>query len=89
MIGGDEIDDVISQSVPELFAVFFFANGRSAFEFGSAIGNVFGGKRQIVRAGLHGDARASGFRFAQGRKGIRRNEMHDVDAHLELIGQTD
>src|SRR5882724_8285069 len=50
MTRDDEVDCAFAQCFPKLFAVFPFADRRTAFEFSRAIGNVFGGKMQIMRA---------------------------------------
>ena len=52
-----------------------------------AVGNLFGGEPQIVRAGFHGDGHAAFARLCQHGQSLRAGEMHDVDGRLELFGQ--
>jgi hypothetical protein len=64
MIGNDQVQSATSESAPELLPIFTFTNWRTAFEFRGTVGNLFGSKRQVVRASFRGDLQARGFRFA-------------------------
>src|SRR5437762_9882330 len=55
MIRDDEVDRAFAQCFPKLFAIFPFADRRTTFELSRAIGNVFRGKMQIMRARFDGN----------------------------------
>ena len=58
VVGDDHVDDAFAQTLPERFAVGAAADGRRALEQRRAVGNLFRGKVQIVRAGLDRDRQA-------------------------------
>ncbi len=59
MVGGDEIDCAVSESGPELLAIFALADGGRAFEFSGGVGNFPGGKGEVMRACFDRDSRAA------------------------------
>ncbi len=60
MVGGDEVDCSVVESLPELIAIFAAANRGSAFEKRCAFWDGFGGEMQIVGAGFDGYRKAFG-----------------------------
>ena len=52
MVRDDEIDDALSERLPEPFAVFAFTNRWSTLETRIAVRDVFRSEEEIVRAGL-------------------------------------
>src|SRR6266487_4692169 len=52
MIGCHQINDSLSKSLPQFFAILAAADRRSTLEQGLAIRDLFGGKMQIMRTRL-------------------------------------
>ncbi len=71
VIGRHHVDNAVGQRSPKRLAIGRSANGRRAFVFGSAIGNFFRGKPQILGAGFDGDGQAALPRFRQQRQRLR------------------
>jgi hypothetical protein len=76
-----------TQASPERFAMIAVSNRRRAFELGGAIGNVGGGKRQIVGAGFRRDSHAGSPGFSNRVHTAGRRHMNDVDVRASLSGQ--
>ena len=92
VIGGDDLQGVLRESLPELFLMPFFAQGRSedvlcAFESGGV--HVFERKIEILRAGfgVGGDAAVAG--FANFFESVVAGEMDDVDGAVGHFGESD
>src|SRR5262249_19031215 len=65
MIRNDRVDDPIAKRGPESFAILAITYRRRAFEFCCAVGDLFGGKGEVMRTGLDAHAKSVGSRFPQ------------------------
>jgi hypothetical protein len=77
----------VAQALPEGFAVGAGADGRGALEGGGAVGDVFGGEVEVVRAAFRGDGQAFGAGGGEQRQGERGAEVDDVDACAVLAAE--
>ena len=57
VVGGDQIDVAVDQRRPQALAIGSRADRRRALERRRAVGDLFGGKRQVVRARFHAQRR--------------------------------
>ena len=87
MVGRDEVDRSVAESLPELIAIFAAANWRGALEKGCASGDCFGSEMQVVRAGFDGYGKAFGACGAQFGKGFGGGEMDDVEAKFTFAAE--
>src|SRR6185295_18298841 len=55
VVGGHEIDDALAERLPQALAILPRADRRGAFVGDGAVGDLFGRKGEVVRAGLGGD----------------------------------
>ena len=92
MIGGDDLQRVLRESLPEFFLVPLFAERRSedvfgAFEAGGV--HVFEREIEILRTGfgVGGDAAVAG--FANFFESVVAGEMDDVDGAVGHFGESD
>ena len=72
VIGRYHVDQAIFKRLPQPLAILRTPNRRRAFVLRRAIGNLFCGKPQIVRTGLHGDGHAAFARFGEHRQSLLR-----------------
>ncbi len=89
VVGCNHVDRAIAQRLPQLFAILALADGRSALEFGGAVGDFFGSERQVMRASLGGNGKAFGFCLAQQLERRRRKKrarcaMRALNSRLRL-----
>ena len=87
VIGRDEIDIPCAERVPQPLPMIALADGRRALERGCAVGNLFGGKRQVVRARFDGERQTRGAGLANRRQRVGRRQMDDVDARAVVARQ--
>src|SRR5213075_1978315 len=83
----DKIDRALFQRFPKLFAVFAFANRRTALELSCSIGDVFGGEVQIVGTSLSGNWQSRFLGLAEHRQCLGGGMMHDVHATAGLAAE--
>ena len=69
MVGGDQINYALAKCLPEIFAILAAADGRRAFVLCAAVGNIFRGEVQLMRASLHSERHARISSGVQGRQG--------------------
>src|SRR5262245_47461126 len=65
MVTGHRIDHALRERLPEPLPILTLADRRRALEFGAAIGNVFGGERQVMGTGFYSDWQAFPTRLLQ------------------------
>ena len=70
VIRADRVDQALAQALPEPLAVRSLADRRRALEPRVAVGDLLGGERQVVRAGLDGQRQA--LRRGPARSSARR-----------------
>ena len=87
MIGRDEVNRSIEESLPQVFAIFAAANWRSALKERCPLGDFFGSQMQIVRAGLDTHLETLQTCGAQLGKRCAGGEMDDVQAELKFAAQ--
>ena len=81
MVGRDEIQHASLESLPQRFAMVRLANRRRALELGGAVGNLFGGERQVVRARFGRDRHAAPpARASISSTALAGRHVHDVRA---------
>ena len=80
VVGGDKVDEAFAQRLPELVAIFGVTDGRGAFVEGAAVGDVFGGEVEVVRAGFDGDGETVFFGLTDVVERLGGGEVHDVEA---------
>ena len=92
VIGGDDLQSVVREALPEFFLMPFFAQRRSenvfrAFEAGRV--HIFEREIQILRAGfgVGGEAAVAG--FADFFERVVAGEMNDVDGRAGHFGESD
>ncbi len=87
MVGRDQVDGAGAKGSPQPFAIFAFADRWRALKLGRAVGDFFCRERQVMRARFDADQWASRFSGLQLRNRIRRSQMHDMNARIELATQ--
>src|SRR5437660_725074 len=88
MIGAKRVDPPLAQAGAKPFAIFVLANWRSTFETRIAVRNLLGGKKEVVRTGLHGYRGSCLPRPEQHRKGIRGGQVNDMRRATVLRGKS-
>src|SRR6185437_12702031 len=93
VVGGDNLQVIVLEAVPELLLVFLFAQRRREDVFrvfeGFAGHLVFDGEQEILRAGFGEGGQAAVARFANLVEGVFAGEMHDVDGGSGDFGHGD
>src|SRR5882724_632268 len=92
VVGGNNLQSVFGEALPELFLVPLFAERRSedilgAFKTGGV--HIFQGKIQVLRAGLGVSGQAAVARFADFFERVVAGEMNDVDGRAGHFGESD
>ena len=92
VVGGDHLQVIVLETIPEFRLVLFRAQGRGedvfrAFEVGAF--ELFDGEQQVLRAGFGegGDAAVAG--FADLIEGVFGREVDDVDRRSGDLGHGD
>ena len=92
VIGGDDLQRVLREALPEFFLVPLFAQRRGedvfgAFETGRV--HVFEREIEILRAGFGVGGQAAVARFADFFEGVVAGKMDDVDGRAGHFGERD
>src|SRR5262245_48354705 len=87
MVRRNQIDRAVSQSVPQAITMQTATNRRRAFERGSAIRNLIGGKREVVRTRFYGDRHTIRPGRDKRRDRVGRREMDDVNMNVEITSE--
>ncbi len=80
MVGHHPGEQTLGKPLPQRVPVALPADGRRALVQGRSVGNLVGGERQIVRAGLHGQRDPGVTGGENVVQGTRRGQVQDVQA---------
>ena len=89
MIGCNEVDVSIDQSLPQSFAIAAIADRGGTLEWCGTVGDLLRREHQIVRTGFDRNRYPTRSRSPQQRHSGGRGEMHDVDPRLMLCCEFD
>src|SRR5947209_1691954 len=78
VVGGDHVDVVLKDVLPERVEIGSGSQGRSAFGDGAEADHVVIGEEEVVRAGLDGEVRAAGAGFEGGGDSTSGTDVDDV-----------
>ena len=89
VVGRDQVEDSLAEGLPEPFPVLRRADRRSALEGDAAVGDLAGGERQIVGAGLGRDQEPFLASPPQDRQDLCRRDVNDMNAAARLAAEPD
>ena len=87
MVGADRVDQALPQSLPEPFAVFALPDRWRTLVARVAVGDLFGGEREVMRTGLDGQRQSLRACPRDQRNGIGRRQVHDMDVAADTRGK--
>ena len=92
VVGGDDLEMIVTQAVPEFGEIVLFAQGRGedvfgAFEVGAL--QFFDGEKKILRAGFGEGGETAVARFADLVERVFGREVDDVDGRSGHFGERD
>ncbi|HEX5595313.1 MAG TPA: hypothetical protein VFX61_04700, partial [Micromonosporaceae bacterium] len=87
VVGDHDVEDAVPQAAPERLPVGRLADRRAALERGGAVGDLLGGERQVVRAGLRGDPDTIGPGRGEKRQHLAAGHVQDVHPAAGLARQ--
>jgi hypothetical protein len=89
MVAHNRVQPVTRQRLPQVLAVPRLSDRRGALELRGAVGNLFGGEAEVVRAGLR--CHPNAFRASRGdqREGLGGRDVDDVDSKPPLAREAD
>ena len=89
VVRADRVDQTFTQALPQPFAILTLSDRRRALEARVAVGDLFGGEREVMGTGLDGQRQALAACLRDHGQRIGRRQVNDMDVAAKLAAKID